>query len=267
MASELIKLQRRKKEAKNKLKEINRKREHFYLIHYSCESFYDIKDGRTPRITSIAIRNFDFAQTYGFSIHKTAEQKKINFQNISESYDELEKGMWAEYFEYLELNGRSYYIHWNMRDINYGFQAIEHRFKVLGGKPYLLDNDRKIDWARILINHYGVRYTSDGDHGRLHSICELNKIKGKDMLNGKEEAIAFNSKEFITLHQSTLRKVDIMSNLWERVLDALLKINTSWREKNGIYPIVLIELVKKHWIISLIFGFLTLAGTMKALLF
>ena len=51
------------------------------------------------------------------------------------------------------------------------------------------------------------------------------------MLNGKEEAIAFNSKEFITLHQSTLRKVDIMSNLWERVLDALLKINTSWREK------------------------------------
>lgn len=26
------------------------------IIHYSCESFYDIKDGRTPRITSIAVR-------------------------------------------------------------------------------------------------------------------------------------------------------------------------------------------------------------------
>ena len=41
---------------------------HTLLIHYSCESFYDIKDGRTPRITSIAIRYLDSSQTKSFSI-------------------------------------------------------------------------------------------------------------------------------------------------------------------------------------------------------
>lgn len=42
-----------------------------YYVHYSCESFYDIQDGRTPRITSIAIRNYASAQTESFSIHQS----------------------------------------------------------------------------------------------------------------------------------------------------------------------------------------------------
>ena len=43
------------------------------------------------------------------------------------------------------------------------------------------------------------------------------------MLNDKEESIAFNSKEFIKLYQSTLGKIDILSSLLEGVLDELLK--------------------------------------------
>ena len=43
------------------------------------------------------------------------------------------------------------------------------------------------------------------------------------MLNDKEEFIAFNSKEFIKLYQSTLGKIDILSSLLEGVLDELLK--------------------------------------------
>ena len=60
------------------------------IIHYSCESFYDIKDGRTPRITSIAVRYFNTGQTETFSIHKVAE-KKGNLSEIESHYDELEK--------------------------------------------------------------------------------------------------------------------------------------------------------------------------------
>ena len=109
-----------------------------------------------------------------------------------------------------------------------------------------MDNDGKIDSAKILINLYDVKYTSSGDYGRLHSICELNKIESKDMLNDKEEFIAFNSKEFIKLYQSTLGKIDILSSLLERVLDESLKTNASWNEKNTIHPIVFIKLVKNH---------------------
>jgi hypothetical protein len=38
-----------------------------------------------------------------------------------------------------------------MRNINFGFQAIEHRYKVLGGKPYIVEDDRKVDLAKLLI--------------------------------------------------------------------------------------------------------------------
>ena len=33
------------------------------VIHYSCESFYDRPNGASPRITSIAVRKLDSAQT------------------------------------------------------------------------------------------------------------------------------------------------------------------------------------------------------------
>lgn len=37
-----------------------------WIIHYSCESFYERPEGRSPRITSIALRMLDSAQTVSF---------------------------------------------------------------------------------------------------------------------------------------------------------------------------------------------------------
>lgn len=196
-----------------------------------------------------------------------AEQKKIEFNKITEIYDELEKGMLKEFFEYLTDHRGNNYIHWNMRNINFGFQAIEHRYKVLGGRPYQIEDDRKIDLAKLLINIYSVRYASHGEHGRLHTVCKINSIKAKDMLTGKEEALAFQKKEYIKLHQSTLRKVDVMSNLLERVLDGSLKTQSSWLDKNGIHPIIFLQLAKEHWMIASILGCITFAGTIKTLLY
>lgn len=67
------------KKAKQILNDIAQKPELYYVIHYSCESFYDIKDGRSPRITSIAIRQLSSGQTTSFSIHKIAEIKGVPF--------------------------------------------------------------------------------------------------------------------------------------------------------------------------------------------
>ncbi len=66
---------KRHKQARIILKEIEESPREYLVIHYSCESFYDIRDGRTPRITSIAIREFDSGQTHSFSIHKIAEKQ------------------------------------------------------------------------------------------------------------------------------------------------------------------------------------------------
>ena len=108
---------------------------HVLVIHYSCESFYDIKDGRTPRVTSIAVRSLKTGQTKSFSIHKIAERKKVSINQIEEYYDELEREMLAEFFSFVGDHKSYSWVHWNMRDINFGFEAIQNRYVVLGGIP------------------------------------------------------------------------------------------------------------------------------------
>jgi hypothetical protein len=65
------------------------------------------------------------------------------------------------------------YLHWNMRDINYGFAALEHRYRVLGGGPIVIEDDKKIDLARLLIDVYGVGYAG---HPRLVQLLAMNHI-------------------------------------------------------------------------------------------
>jgi hypothetical protein len=260
VGKELKKLERRKAAGK-RFEDVDKSRNMSLIIHYSCESFYDIKDGRTPRVTSIALKNFDSGQTISFSIHKSAEVAGVPHQEITNNYDRLEKSMLDEYFEYLRAFPHHKFIHWNMRDINFGFQAIEHRYRTLNGNPVLIDDGRKFDLARELINLYGPTYAPHGANGRLHSLMELNHITAKDALTGKEEASAFENQEYVKLHQSTLRKVDVMNNLLERTLDGSLKTKASWRDKHGVHPSALIEIILQHWIWSLVIiigGILTL---------
>lgn len=126
---------RSRRETLRRLGEYDRRNENVYVLHYSCESFYDRADGSTPRITSIAARNLASGQTESFSIHKTAELRQIPLAESRNHYDTLEKEMLDEFAQFLHRKHHCSWVHWNMRDINYGFQAIEHRHRVLGGTP------------------------------------------------------------------------------------------------------------------------------------
>lgn len=46
------------KSARKIFSDIDKNPSKYLIIHYSCESFYDIKDGHTPRITSIAVYDY-----------------------------------------------------------------------------------------------------------------------------------------------------------------------------------------------------------------
>ena len=81
----------RYKSSKKLVDSFYRENSHFLVIHYSCERFCDIVDGRTPRITSIAVRYLNSAQTKSFSIHKIAEIKGISVIEIDKNYDDLER--------------------------------------------------------------------------------------------------------------------------------------------------------------------------------
>lgn len=160
---------------------------------------------------------------------------------IANHYDRLEKEMLDEFGEFLQRDDHCIWVHWNMRDINYGFQALEHRHKVLSGHfSPKLPEERKMDLARALVSIYGV---ASAGHPRLESIVEINKITDKDFLVGKDEAAAFDGGEFVKIHQSTFRKVGILANLFGRTRDGTLKTNASWWEARGIHP----KAVAEHW--------------------
>lgn len=261
MGKELRRLSRRKKI----IEEMDKIMEHpedALVIHYSCESFYDRNDGKTPRVTSIAVRNLNSGQTESFSIHKIAEQSGIDFSDIHMHYDELEKNMLEEYFQCVSENQGKTWIHWNMRDINYGFTALEHRLKALGGAPFVLPEGKKFDLARAMVALYGVGYIA---HPRLINIIAKNNISDKDMLSGEQEVNAFDNKEYVKLHQSTLRKVDILANLFERAADRTLKTNSKWYEVYGFHPKVIVEIIKEHWLFSLL-GVIVVIGSILSLL-
>ncbi|KQX38198.1 hypothetical protein ASD04_11300 [Devosia sp. Root436] len=249
MGKELSKL-RERREVRQRFEEINKRRDMVLVIHYSCESFYDIKDGRTPRVTSIAVRQFASGQTTSFSIHKSAELKGVVQGDISARYDELEKDMLVEFFAYLKTKPDHTFVHWNMRDINYGFLAIEHRFKVLKGKPVTVADDKKFDLARELVAMFGVKYAPHGASGRMHSLMEMNHITAKDALNGKGEAEAFENQEYVKLHQSTLRKADVIANLLDRTLDGSIKTKATWFDLHGFHPVAVIEWITEHWVFA-----------------
>jgi hypothetical protein len=239
---------KKRKDALKELNELVQRDSNLLLIHYSCESFYNIKDGRTPRITSIAVRYFSTAQTVSFSIHKVAE-KQGKLDRIEEHYDELEKEMLDEFFQFVTSHNNYNWIHWNMRDINYGFEAINHRYSVLGGTPVVIHDKNKFDLARKIVDIYGSNYIKE--HPRFEKLVDKNNITKRDFLSGAEEAEAFENKEFVKLHQSTLRKVDILHIIVDRIIDNELKTDSSLREVYGLTPQGFYELVKENWVYNL----------------
>jgi hypothetical protein len=190
------------------------------IIHYSCESLDDKDDGRSPRITSIAIRRLDNAQTVSFSLHKIAEKMKISYGEISGHFDQLETQMLKDFFDFVSEHKTDAWIHWNMRSAMFGFHALGHRYEVLGGKPVEIHDKNKIDLARCLSQIYGSNYIG---HPRFPKIVVKNSISTLDMLTGQEEADAFVSGKFLALHNSTLRKVNCFEDLMDLVIYDRLK--------------------------------------------
>jgi len=256
MGSELDRI-RQRAESRGLIDGLFKDANRVYVVHYSCESFYENATGSSLRVTSIAIRNLKSAQTKSWSLHKSAELLGL-LDDIQGNLDRCESQMLEGYFAFLRGNADCRFLHWNMRDENYGFYALEHRYRVLGGTPFELQDDRKVDLARELISLYGRNYAphkdSKGRKGRIMSLAELNRVTDEDALTGKEEADAFVAGDYLKMHRSTLRKLDMFANFFDRAHQKTLKTKSSWMDRTGVHPVALIEAVRNHPLItSLIF--------------
>jgi hypothetical protein len=237
--------------------------DHVVVVHYSCESFYDRPAEASPRITSIAVRNLASGQTVSFSIHQVAEVARIPQDQIEDRFNDLERQALDAFYEYVHAHTGYTWLHWNMRDINYGFQAIAHRLRVLGGVPIDIPEGLMFDLARAMVAIYGLGYIG---HPRLQGIVEKNHISAKDFLSGEEEARAFEARQYFRLHQSTLRKVDILANIAERADQGWLKTETNMWDQWKLYPQAFGEWLKEHWLASILLAGAAVAGLVLAIL-
>ena len=215
------------------------------LIHYSCESLDDRPSGTSPRITSIAVRNLGSNSTSSFSIHRVAERNGISASELEQHYDRFERKMLDEFDDFVRRHLNYKWLHWNMRDSNFGFEAIEHRYRVLGGTPTHVPEAQRIDLAGALIDIYGPGYAG---HPRMERLIEINGMSKKDFLGGRDEAAAFESKAYVKLHQSTLRKIDIFANILARQEDGTLKTLATWKDKYGATLIGITDAATEHWL-------------------
>jgi hypothetical protein len=198
------------------------------------------------------------AQSKSFSIHLQSQFNKKDFTNLSlEEYDSLERELLEEFYSYAEQNREKKWVHWNMRDSNYGFEAIANRYRILGGTPFELSDNRKYDLARIIGQIYTFGYEKNKPNGRLLNLAESNNISTKNALTGEQEATAFEAKEYLKLHLSTLRKTDIIETIINRIENGTLKVKSRIREIYGLSIPGIIEIARNSWWILLIVSILS----------
>jgi xanthosine utilization system XapX-like protein len=178
----------------------------------------------------------------------------LDFNNLSVGeYDTVEKEMLNDFSNFVRQYPSFKWIHWNMRDSNYGFEAINNRIEILGGQPFDVADDFKYDLPRILGQIYTYGYEANKPKGRLLNLADRNNITTKQALTGEEEASAFDNKEYLKLHISTLRKVDIIDTIIDRTETGSLRVNVS---KKHIYGLTLpgsINLIKETpWLLLII---------------
>lgn len=239
------------------MKTIKGNRDDVYYIHYSCQSLSDDNEGYSPRITSIAVLHEKSSQMFSFSIHLVAEKLRISRDEIFQKYEEIELRMLNEFFEFVnERIHNAVWIHWNMSNINYGFEALEHRYEVLSNQKCVHVNEKnKYNLSNVLKLRFGSNYAKNP---KMKSLMEINKLLHRDFLNGEEEVTAFKAKEFIKLHKSTMSKVYFFQEVFQRINTNGLKTDTNqFRYKvNELYQNPIVQIL----------GIIGVVGTIASLI-
>ena len=192
------------------LANISKHPERFYIIHYSSQSLFDAEAGaHSPRITSIVVRHFVTSQTVSFSTHTVAEYLGIQPAEVEALYDEVERELLMQFYNFARDRREKYWVHWNMRNVVFGFEHLEHRYRTLTrAEPPSIPVEVRINLNDVLRQRYGSDYAKDP---KMLSLMELNGDKVQGFLSGSEEAEAFKAKDFIRMHASTIAKVGFFS--------------------------------------------------------
>lgn len=220
MIAKFLVARERAKKKREELSRLIKNDNNVLLIHYACENF-NKHDGQSPRIICIAVKNLRDLQTYTFSIQKVAEELN-ELPPDPQHFDKYEQKMLESFNDFVRSNQNKIWVHWNMRDENYGFQAIAKRYRTLSQKDfYNLHSDNLFDLALCLKYIYGPNYITTDQ--RMRSLAVKNNLLHQNFLSGEQEAECWERGEHLKVQRSTLSKVALFEQIIRAIEDHTLK--------------------------------------------
>jgi hypothetical protein len=175
-------------------------------IHYYTVPWDDARD-RTPEPVAIVVLDLATGNEKVYSLHRVAERNGIRITEIPSRRTELERGMLEEFYEDVRKARKTRWLHWNMRNEQYGFPALAHRFHSLGGA--LVDVPdiplaRQINLAAVMKDTFGPRYAPDP---RLPNLTRQLRLSTLDYLDLEQLTAAARTGEYGRLVRSLIRVV------------------------------------------------------------
>ncbi|WP_338812709.1 hypothetical protein V9L05_15195 [Bernardetia sp. Wsw4-3y2] len=210
------------------LNQITREHSQVLCIHYSYSNTYDDEYGDiSPIITTIVIQSLDEQIYKQFAIHLEANKAGITKDQIQDSYMDLELRVLTQYNNFVKRNKACYWIHWDMKDMSFGFEAIKHRYEKLfeNLSEYCeipVNNCKNL--SKIIEGSYGENFAEGPDTLKSLMLENSKNIDCNKYLGLREESIEFEKKNFTTVADSVDLKVKFMSIALNRLKDKKLVI-------------------------------------------
>lgn len=241
----------------------------YYCIHYSCE---DLGNEASPRIIIISVTDSS-KNTITFSV-----KKQIELLGCTD-LDKCEKALLEEFYRYFRSKKDAYWIHWNMSDDVYGFNAIKHRAKYhkIKDVKFLEVPKRNVDIADVFKVLYGCKYSNhivegeDGkkrsEHPRFSQLAKKNDCFPNNFLSGKEESVKIKEKTYGAVQLSIIAKSRLILEFFLMYRNNTLKVDRSSlsiRKKIQSY----FDQIKEQWQFFILTSlFFTLLGAFLGNLF
>ncbi len=247
------------KASRKKIEDICEHKENYVLIWYSVENVNEMR-----RITSIVIQSLS-GQIRTFSTNFEAGFRREEFTNTTANYDKCEKQMLKDFYEYAEKQCTDkIWLHWRMKLAEYGFTALENRYKYLGGKPFVISDNNKIDICELFKCRYGGNFVNkNNDRWRIKYLAEKNSIETAGFLGHIEEEHELKKKQYERVLISLSRKTNIVTQFLDLSYKSKLKTDSKWQEIYGITPQGIYDACKETWwfnllifVLGIIIGFL-----------
>ena len=180
-------------QAQQRIQALASQLEQLLFIHYDCGLLEHATKEPVP-IYCIVVQRGDGSESTVFGTDGHDERQSLD-----------------DFAAFVEQHADRIWVHWNMRDAKFGFDAILRRHRHLGGKPAKVPIKNRFDLAQALVEIHGDNYVA---HPRLDNLLQVNGIVASDMLTTTEREEAWKEENIERLLASTLRRVRSIRSLF-----------------------------------------------------